>query len=210
MSALNTSLPTLAPPAPSLRSALSALIRHPGVQVAAFLWFVEYAVVLWLARGRLPFDRPAVAQVPFALQMAVPTVVLIEIFALIVFVFLLTRNRVIPDMAARAPERRVALRETIFLLAYAALGQAGGWIFASALGFRPFSFHVAGTVFDCTVPPETTEVWIWAFYNFLVFCGRSLSLLPPPLHERRPQSSISQPPQRHSRCLRRVGSRISL
>jgi hypothetical protein len=38
-----------------------------------------------------------------------------------------------------------------------------------ALGYRPFSFHIAGTVFGCSVPPGTAEVWIWALYNFVVF-----------------------------------------
>jgi hypothetical protein len=34
-------------------------------------------------------------------------------------------------MAARAPEPRVALKETILVLGYAALGQVGGWIVGS-------------------------------------------------------------------------------
>jgi hypothetical protein len=169
MSAPDVSPPTLIAPPPSFRSALRAIISHRGVRFGAAFWLAAYAVVLWLAHGRLPFDRPAVARVPFALQMAVPTVVLAEILALVALVFLVTRQRIIPDMAARAPERRLALRETIYLLAYAAVGQVGGWIVASALGVRPFSFHIAGTVFDCTVPPTPTEVWLWATYNFLVF-----------------------------------------
>jgi hypothetical protein len=133
------------------------------------LWIVGTATAWWLARGSLPFDRPAVARLPFVFQMAAPTVGLIEIFALMAVVFFLTRARAIPDMAARAPERRLALRETGLVLAYAALGQAGGWIVGPALGYRPFSFHIAGTVFGCTVMPEPAEVWIWALYNFLVF-----------------------------------------
>ncbi len=52
---------------------------------------------------------------------------------------------------------------------YAALGQAGGWILGPALGFRAFSFHIAGTVFGCSTPPEPAEVWVWSIYNFLVF-----------------------------------------
>jgi hypothetical protein len=133
------------------------------------LWIVSYVVVLWLARGSLPFDRPAVAHLPFALQMAVPSIVLIEIFVLMVVAFLLTRKRIIPDMAARAPDRRTAFRETILVLGYAALGQVGGWILGPALGYRPFSFHIAGSVFGCSATPQRAEVWIWAFYNFLVF-----------------------------------------
>jgi hypothetical protein len=161
--------PTHAAATPSLRSVLRAVVSHRGVQGAVALWIIGYVVVLWLARGSLPFDRPAVAQLPFALQMAAPTVGLIEIFVLMVLAFLLTRKRVIPDMAARAPDRRVALRETVLVLAYAALGQVGGWIIGPALDYRPFSFHIAGAVFGSTVTPEPTEVWIWALYNFVVF-----------------------------------------
>jgi hypothetical protein len=81
------------------------------------LWIVGNVVVLWLAHGSLPFDRPAVARMPFGLQLAAPTIGMIEIFVLMVLVFLLTRKRVIPDMAARAPDRRVARRETVLVLA---------------------------------------------------------------------------------------------
>jgi len=139
------------------------------VQSAVVLWVVGYIVVLWLAQGSLPFDRPAVAALPFAVQMAAPTIGMIEIFGLMLVAFLLTRKRTIPDMAARAPEVGVARRETVLILAYAALGQIGGWIVGPALGFRPFSFHVAGTVFGCAATPGAAEIWTWAFYNFIVF-----------------------------------------
>jgi len=153
----------------SLGSVLRTIVRHRGVQATVVLWVAGYAVVLWLAQGSLPFDRPAIAGLPFALQMAAPSVTLIEIFGLMVLAFLLTRKRVIPDMAARAPERRIALRETVLVLAYAAAGQVGGWIVGPALGYSPFSFHIAGTVFGCGVVPGPAEFWIWAIYNFLVF-----------------------------------------
>src|ERR1022692_1649499 len=169
MSVRDQSPPTHAASTPSLGSVLRTVFSHRGVQTAVALWVVGYVVVLWVAHGSLPFDRPAVAQLPFALQMAAPTIGLFEIFVLMVLTFLLTRKRAIPDMAARAPERRIALRETALVLAYAALGQVGGWIVGPALGYRPFSFHIAGTVFGCTVTPGPTEVWIWALYNFLVF-----------------------------------------
>jgi hypothetical protein len=113
--------------------------------------------------------RPAVARFPFAVQMAAPTIGLIEIAVLMGLVFWLTRRRVIPDLAARAPERREALRETILVLVYAAVGQVGGWIVGPALGYRAFSFHIAGTVFGHPVTPRPGEIWIWALYNFLVF-----------------------------------------
>jgi hypothetical protein len=150
-------------------SVLRSITAHRGVQIAVALWFFANAAMVWLADGSLPFDRPAVARLPFAVQLAAPSITLLEIFVLMGLVVLLTRRRVIPDMAARAPEHRVALRETALVLAYAALGQVGGWITGPALGYRPFSFHIAGSVFGCSVTPARGEVWTWAIYNFLVF-----------------------------------------
>lgn len=160
------------PAATSLGAALRPIIGHRGVRAAAALWVAAYVAVLLLAHGSLPFDRPAVARRPFAVQMAAPTIGMAQIFVLMALTFILTRKRAIPDMAARAPERRVALREALLLLGYAALGQAGGWIVGPALGYRPFGFHIAGSVFGCTATPlAPAEVWVWACYNFLVFAA---------------------------------------
>jgi hypothetical protein len=169
MSSSAPSPPTPTATPASLWSVVRAILKHRGVQLAAAGWVVAYLVVLWLARGSLPFDRPAVAHLPFASQVAMSTIGMIEILGLMVLVFYLTRKRVIPDMAARAPERRVALRETVLVLAYAALGQIGGWIVGPALGYRPFSFHIAGTLYGTTLTQTPRDVWIWASYNFLVF-----------------------------------------
>src|SRR5262249_8016330 len=128
---------------------VAATVRHPAVQVAAFLWIIANAVLLLLANGVLPFDRPALAGTPFPQQVALPTLGLIEVFILMAMVYALTSRREIPDIAARAPERRQAAQETIWLIIYAALGQAGGWIVGPAFGYRPFSFHIAGTLVGC-------------------------------------------------------------
>ena len=164
----------------SMGPLLRSIVTHRGVQTAACLWVVAYVLVLWLAHGALPFDRPAVAGLPFALQMAAPSITLLEVFALMVLVFLLTRRREIPDMAARAPARAAlpGAKRSVFS-SMPALGQAGGWLVGPALGFRPFSFHIAGSVFGCTVTPQRAEVWVWALYNFTVFA------LLPYLHFRR-------------------------
>ena len=148
---------------------VAATLRQRAVQVAAVLWIIANAVLLLLANGALPFDRPALAGTPFAQQVALPTLGLIEVFILMAVVYALTSRREIPDIAARAPERRQAARETVWLISYAALGQAGGWIVGPAFGYRPFSFHIAGTLVGCSVPPSTGEVWTWAIYNFVVF-----------------------------------------
>jgi hypothetical protein len=164
-----------APPAlaPSLLSRPRRLVRNvfrrPAVLVAATLWIVANVAVVFLADGRLPFDRPALAGVPFAQQVALPSMGLIEVFVLMTVVYFLTRRRVIPDIAARAPERSLAAWETAALLGYAGLGQVGGWLLGPALGYRSFSFHIAGTLVGCSTPPSVGEVWTWAIYNFAVF-----------------------------------------
>jgi hypothetical protein len=152
-----------------LSDAVRAIVAHRGVQVAVTLWVVGYLLVLSIAGGALPFDRPAVASLPFAVQLSAPTITLIEILLLMGLVFLLTRRRLVPDIASRVPDRRAALRETLLLIGYAALGQVGGWLLGPALGYRAFSFHVAGTVFGCSIGPQRGEMWTWALYNFVVF-----------------------------------------
>ena len=169
MTASGESAPTIAPAQAPLSSVLRAIVNHRGVRIAVAAWVIGYVVVLWLARGSLPFDRPAVAHLPFAVQVAQPIIGMIEIFGLMLLAFFLTRKRVVPEMAARAPERRVALRETVLVLAYAGLGQVGGWIVGPVLGSHPFSFHLAGTLYGTTLTQTPTDVWIWALYNFLVF-----------------------------------------
>jgi hypothetical protein len=49
------------------------------------------------------------------------------------------------------------------------LGQVGGWIVGPALGYRPFSFHLAGSMVGCSTPATPGEALLWAGYNFVVF-----------------------------------------
>jgi hypothetical protein len=153
----------------SLAAVISNAVLHPAVQIAATLWIVSNVAVVLLAGGVLPFDRPALADMPFVQQVALPSLGLVEVFVLMAVVYLLTGRRMIPDLAARAPERAQAARETTLLFGYAALGQLGGWLVGPALGYRPFSFHIAGTVMGCSVPPNVGEFLTWAIYNFVVF-----------------------------------------
>ena len=148
-----------------------ATILHPAVQVAILLWAMAYLAVLLLADGTLPFDRPALADQPFALQLAFPTVGVLQVLVLMLVVWALTARRPAPDIAARAPARAGAARETALLLGYAALGQAGGWLLGPALGYRSFSFHIAGTLFGATIPPTAGEIATWSIYNFVVFAA---------------------------------------
>ena len=146
--------------------------RPRGVlMIGIAAWLVLNAVALLLSGGVLPFARPALAALPFAAQMGFPTLGLIEVVLLMGVVRWLTRRRTIPDVAARAPAKALAARETALVLAWAAAGQAGGWLIGPALGYRPFSFHLAGTLVGCTTPPAPGEALLWAAYNFAVFAA---------------------------------------
>jgi hypothetical protein len=151
------------------RSVTRATLARPVFWLAVIGWVALNLAAIKLSGGVLPFDRPAFASMPFSMQMAVPMVGLIEILALMTVVWFLTRRREIPDMAARAPARARAAVETIGLLAYAMAGQVGGWYLGPALGGRPFSFHLAGTLVGCSTQVSAKEAIVWALYNFVVF-----------------------------------------
>jgi hypothetical protein len=142
----------------------------PLICIAVAAWIILNAAA-WLSGGLLPFDRPALAGLPFAAQMGFPTVGLAEIFLLMGIVWWMTRRRAIPDIAARAPERALAAREAALVIGWALAGQAAGWLIGPLLGYRSFSFHLAGTLVGCTLPPSPGEALLWAGYNFLVFAA---------------------------------------
>jgi hypothetical protein len=72
-------------------------------------------------------------------------------------------------MAARAPERATALRETLLLVAYGILGQFGGFILGQALGWHAFSFHIVGSLHGTHEMIEPAEAFVWASYNLVVY-----------------------------------------
>jgi len=150
----------------------SAMRPRPLGQVlliAGLAWLGLNGAILALARGYLPFDRPNLAGQPFWLQVAMPSIAIVEQVALMGLVALLSRGRPSTEVGDRAPDARVAGRETALVLLYALLAQAGGWIVGPALGYRPFSFHLAGTLVGCSVLASPGEAMVWAGYNFLMF-----------------------------------------
>jgi hypothetical protein len=144
-------------------------LLHPAILTAAAIWAIANIAVISLSGGVLPFDRPKFNGLSIAAQLAMPSAWLIEILAFMVLVAFVTRRRVAPDMAARAPAKSIAGAEVFGLVVYAIAGQAGGWVLGPALGYRPFSFHVAGTVFGCSVLPSPGEIVTWMSYNFIIF-----------------------------------------
>jgi hypothetical protein len=140
-----------------------------SVQIAWLVWLIANVLILVIAQGSLPFNRPALAGQSFAEQVISANLGLLEIFLLMGIVYALTYKRRLPDMAARAPERVVALREMLLLLGYGVVAQLGGFVLGRAFGWHPISFHLVGTLFGTTERIEPTQVFVWASYNFIVY-----------------------------------------
>jgi hypothetical protein len=157
------------PPRPGGRRWLTALLAQRSVQITLVAWVAAYVVVILLAQGHLPFHRPALHDVPYASQLLSPTLAMVEVLLLIAVVYGLTRRRVVPDVGARAPERRIALRETLGMVLYGVAGLLGGLVLARILGYHPISFHLTGTLYGTDDVVKPAEVAVWGAYNFLVF-----------------------------------------
>ncbi len=161
---------TAVAPAPHTpRPGPRSLLRRRSVQVAVVGWVVAHVVVLGTADPSLPFDWPALAGRSVAGRLVDADLALLETLVLIGLVVVLTRGRAAPDLAARAPQRAVALRETLLLLGYGAGCLVGGFLLARAFGWHPFGLHLAGTLYGSHEHVAPAEAVVWAAYNLLVY-----------------------------------------
>jgi len=161
---------TTAPPQPSgRRHWLAALLAQRSVQVTVAAWIAANIAVVPLAHGNLPFHRPALHHPTFGGQLLSPNLAMVEVLGLMAVVFALTHRRVLPDVGARAPERSLAARETLWTVLYGVAGLLGGLVLGRALGYHPISFHLTGTLYGTDDVVKPAEVAVWAAYNFAVF-----------------------------------------
>lgn len=145
------------------------LLGQRSVQIVIAAWVVANVLIQVIARGRLPFDRPSLADMSFGQQILVANALIVEIVVLMVIAYALTRRRAIPDMATRAPAPALARRETLLLVGYGVLAQFTGLLLGEALGWGAISFHLVGTMYGTHKNVAPSEVFVWAGYNFLVY-----------------------------------------
>ncbi|MEV5609104.1 hypothetical protein [Streptomyces sp. NPDC052225] len=145
------------------------LLRSRALWAAALGWLAVNALVVTVAGDRLPFAWASSTGQHTKDHLLQANVGLGEVLLLITLVGLLTRRRPRPDLAARAPERAQALRESLLLLAYGATGLALGYVLARSLGLHPFGFHLAGTLYGTHEHVTPAEAVTWALYNLMVY-----------------------------------------
>ncbi len=148
---------------------LRRLLGDRGVRIALLAWLSTNVALIALGGGHLPFHATKLADPPTAGAVLQTNAMFFEVFALMGVVHLLTRHRPAPDVAARAPERGRAARETVLVLAYGVLAMVGGYLFAHAFGWHAFGLHLDGMIIrtDQSVVPH--EALAWAAYNVLAY-----------------------------------------
>jgi hypothetical protein len=105
---------------------------------------------------------------------------LFMIVLLVGIVSLLARHRAFPDLAERAPERSIALRETIAMWFYGAVVLFAGRIIGQHFFGEGIALHLNGCLFGATRVQSPAAVYTWAAYN-----GVFLALLPYVVFRRR-------------------------
>ena len=142
-----------------------------SVWVALLLWMACIGAIFPLSHGALPFHRPILQGVPVRTQVLVQFLSPVPPLLLMGVTYLLTRKRIVPDMAARAPEARVASREIAALWIYGACVLALGQILGQRLFGEGIGLHLNGSLFGATRTQTPHEVWTWAFYNFVCYAA---------------------------------------
>jgi hypothetical protein len=142
-----------------------------SVQVVAGFWVLATIAVFLLVRdGELPFgERPSLEGVLLAGEVINGWANLGIALILIGVTYLVTRGRAVPDMAARGPEKTVALAETAALVGYGVLVQLGGLLLGRAVGDHAISLHMHGTLYGTEDPLSPTEAVVWMLYNFIFY-----------------------------------------
>ena len=146
------------------------LLRQGSLWIALLGWAILCLVFIALChgpRGAVPLNLPPKQLKQTAIDQVIgSSVAMIFLVLECGLVFLLTRGRSWPDLAERAPERLIALRETIAVWVYAAIVLlAGRWI-----GFHTFgagiAMHLNGSLVGATRVQSPHEVYLWSAYNF--------------------------------------------
>jgi hypothetical protein len=167
------------PPEPRIKY----LVRQPSLVIALAIWIILSAAAILLCRNGVPLDRPELAALPPVTAVLNNSIGLFSIILLVGVVAFLARRRPFPNLAERAPDRRIALRETWALWTYGAVVLFAGRIIGQHYFGEGIALHLNGCLFGATHLQSKAAVYTWAAYYgiflalfpYLVFRWRGYS-----------------------------------
>jgi hypothetical protein len=145
-------------------------LRDRTVWIGLTVWIVFAAAIPFLANGTVPFDQPMLASASYRARVIYEVIGPALAFIFIGVTYALTRRRSV-DVAARAPKRSIALRETVALLAYGAVVLTGGTILGRVTGTHRIGLHLTGSMFGQADTVTPREVWLWSLYNLAFYAA---------------------------------------
>jgi hypothetical protein len=147
----------------SFSGAIRTILRQRSLYVAIAVWVLLSGMGLLMARGNPRLES----------QARVSSIALVLIVLMIGEVSFVARNRPVPDLGERAPERGIARQETAALWCYGFLVMVAGRIIGQHFFGEGIALHLNGSLVGATRVQSPTEVYTWAVYN-----GVLLALIP--------------------------------
>lgn len=145
--------------------------RERSLLFAVVVWVACVSAIYPISGGVLPFNRPNLAGLSFRQQMVFQVFQPLVFFLFLAVIYWLTRRRAIPDMARRAPDRTLAMRETLLLWTYGAVVLGVGQLVGRKIFGQGIGLHLNGSLLGVTHMQTPIEVWFWAGYNFLLYAA---------------------------------------
>lgn len=145
-------------------------LRDPWLWGTVAGYVLAMVAAALLGGATLPFAPTGTPQAPAAAVLAGQGNLAVALL-LVGVALLVTRNRPRVDLAARAPERAVARRETLWLVGYAVVVTAVGAVLGHATGDYAISLHLPGTIYGLHGGATLAPGWValWTVYNFVVW-----------------------------------------
>src|SRR5664279_6515788 len=120
------------------------LLKRRSVRLAIGGWLTANVLLIVLGGEHLPFHAHSLTHTSTLDTVLNADAMFLEVFALMIVAYLLTRRRTVPDLASRAPATIVAGQETLLVLAYGVVALVGGLFLGRAFGWHAFGFHIEG------------------------------------------------------------------
>ncbi|MFZ1031839.1 MAG: hypothetical protein WAN72_07595 [Candidatus Acidiferrales bacterium] len=151
-----------------MSSTIGYLVRQRSFQVALILWVLISVAAVELCQGTMPLPMGPHPGDPKEMDIF-SSIALAFLVLEIGLVALITRRRPMPDLAGRAPERGVALRETLLLWIYGAVVLMAGRFIGLHFFGAGIALHLNGSLVGATRVQSPEEVYAFAAYNGIFF-----------------------------------------